>query len=111
MKRTVAAAALRWAAAKIAANRGEAPASGAGALVKLFVQPRRDWTKPGAPRVGWKRGELAEVALSRSADERDEEIGDCAYYVAQSGCAWALLLLPTRILDAAVKKFTRRAGK
>lgn len=111
MKKTTSVAALRGAAMKISDNRGEHTVSGAGALAKLFIQPKRDWAREGAPRTGWKRGELFEVATAETQQQREEELGDCAYYVAQSGCWPALLMLPVRILDAAVKKFTRRAFK
>lgn len=100
---------LRAAARQIAANRGEPPASGWRALAKIFIQPKRDWKRPGAPRVGWKRGEIFEVLSARSAAARAEEIGDCAYYIAQSALWPVLSLLPLAILDGAVRKFARRA--
>lgn len=102
------------AAVKIAQRRGEKPATPSVALRKLFVQERRDWSRPGAPRVGWKRGELFEFLAARTPEERVEEWGDVGYYVAQTwGWLWALyaLVTPEEIVARAVKKFTRRAGK
>jgi len=69
--------ALRQAAARIAANRGQAPASSWTALRKLFIQERRDWSQPNAPRVGWKRGELFEMVRALLGDGNvAEEWGD-----------------------------------
>lgn len=104
---------LRAAAVRIAARRGERPATPIKALRKLIVAERRDWSKPGAPRMGWKPGELWEVALALfGKGDLEEELGDVGYYVAQSwGALWLLYaaLTPRRILDRAVEKFTRRA--
>ena len=47
---------LRLAARKIAANRNEPPASPLAALRKIFIQERRDWSRPGAPRIGGNIG-------------------------------------------------------
>ncbi len=51
---------LQVCARRIAEHRGHTPATPWTALRKLFLQERRDWSQPGAPRVGWKCGELAE---------------------------------------------------
>jgi NTP pyrophosphatase (non-canonical NTP hydrolase) len=104
---------LQSAARQIAANRNEQPATPLVALRKLFIQERRNWTQPGAPRTGWKRGELFEVAeaMLTGGDWRSE-IGDCAYYLAQT---WRWLwwiyaaITPGHIINAAVEKFKRRA--
>ena len=106
---------LRAAAAQIAANRGEQPAGPFVALRKLVMEERRDWKQPGAPRIGWKRGELFEVLealLQLDLAAALQEWGDCGYYIAQSfGVLWALytLVTPTTIIAAAVEKFERRA--
>jgi len=106
---------LRAAAAQIAANRGEQSVGPFVALRKLFVEERRDWKQPGAPCVGWKRGELFEVfevLLKCDFNDTRKELGDCGYYVAQSfGAIWALyaLVVPTSVISAAVEKFERRA--
>ena len=85
------------------------------AFRKLFVAERRDWTKPSAPRVGWKRGELAEVFLALlGGGNFREEWGDIGYYLAQSyDWAWLLysLVTPKSIIAAAVSKFEQRAAK
>ena len=104
---------LQSAAVHIAANRSEQPATLLVALRKLFIQERRDWSKLGAPRIGWKRGELFEVteAILTGGDWR-EELGDCGYYLAQT---WHWLwwmyaaVTPHHITSSAVKKFERRA--
>jgi len=76
---------LQVCARRIAENRGHAPATPWTALRKLFLQERRDWSQPGAPRVGWKRGELAEVAAALVGHgDIAEEWGDVGYYAAQS---------------------------
>ena len=51
---------LQSAAHRISANRNEQPVSAFVALRKWCAQERRDWKQPGAPRIGWKRGELIE---------------------------------------------------
>ena len=76
---------LRSAAKRIAASKHELPATPLTALRKLFIiQERRDWLQSPAPRIGWKRGELAEVLTARSRAELAEEWGDCGYYIAQT---------------------------
>ena len=103
---------LRAAAARIAANRNEQPAPALIALRKLFVQERRDWKRPGAPRIGWKRGELIECLRSRSVAELREEWGDVGYYAAQSfSVVWWLycLVTPHSIIMSAVEKMEKRA--
>jgi hypothetical protein len=105
---------LRLAAARIAATRNEPPASPLAALRKIFIQERRDWSRPGAPRIGWKRGELIEVLQARSIAELREEWGDVGYYAAQSWRAvWLLyrIVTPRSIIEAACAKFERRAAK
>ncbi len=76
---------LRASAVNVAAARGEKPVSPVQAFLKIFVQPRRDWKRAGAPRVGWKRGEIVEWVQARTPAERAEEWGDVGYYAAQSG--------------------------
>ena len=106
---------LRRAAHRIAALRGQPPAPPWVALRKLVIQERRDWTRPDAPRVGWKRGELVEWAAAlfrRDFSAAEEEWGDIGYYVAQVGAvAWSVyrLVTPGRIIQRAVAKFERRA--
>lgn len=105
---------LRSAAAQIAGNTNAVPSTPRVALRKLFVQERRDRSRPNAPVVGWKRGELAEVLLARSRRELDEEWGDVGYYVSQTWVwAWRVyaLLTPDHIVAAAAEKFERRAEK
>ncbi len=106
---------LRRAARNIAARRGEAPASPGKALRKLVLQERRDWSRPGFPRIGWKRGEIFEVLLAAlGRGNLEEEWGDVGYYVAQSfTLCWVFyaIVTPRRILPAACEKFTRRAEK
>lgn len=102
------------AAHRIAARQGVRPSGPWTALRKLVVQERRDRTRPGSPVVGWKRGEIFEVLLARTPEERLEEIGDCGYYLAQSfSVLWRIyaLIVPTAVIAAAVEKFERRASK
>jgi len=106
---------LQMCARRIAEHRGHAPATPWTALRKLFLQERRDWSLPGAPRVGWKRGELAEVvaALVGHGDIA-EEWGDVGYYVAQTwGWLWRLyyVVTPDRIVAEAIEKFSARANE
>lgn len=101
--------ALRGSAYQIAANRGEGPASAWLALTKLFIQPKRNWQLPGAQRVGWKRGELVEVLQAKSVAEAQVELGDVAYYLAQTPLAFLLWLFPQPVLNSAVVKFQHRA--
>jgi len=104
---------LTTAAVRIAATRGDTPTPPAVAFRKLFFQERRDRARPGAPRVGWKRGELVEVIIA-PATERGEEWGDVGYYVAQTwGWLWAIYAAatPAHIIEAACAKFERRAEK
>ncbi len=106
---------LRRSAAAIAARTGQ-PYGPWTALRKLFFQERRDRTRPGHPRAGWKRGEIFEVlgaALRRDRDALVEEWGDMAYYLAQSlSFFWFIyaLVTPQSILERAARKFERRAG-
>ncbi len=102
------------AARAIAARRGDTPVGPWTALRKLVIQERRDRTRPGHLRVGWKRGEIFEVieALVRDRAHLGEEWGDLGYYIAQSfTLVWTVyaLVTPSRVLDAAVRKFERRA--
>ena len=102
------------AAVRISSSRGENPAGKFEAFSKIIIQPRRDWKRAGAPRVGWKRGELVEVFQARSAEERAEEWGDVGYYAAQAGgLIWWLyaLFTPLQIIERAAEKFERRALK
>lgn len=104
---------LRAAALEIAKNKGEAPASPLKAIRKLFIQERRDWSRPGAPRIGWKRGELFEVIEAVvNRDDWRGEWGDVGYYVAQSlKWIWWMYetITPREIIEHAVKKFEKRA--
>ena len=106
---------LQVCARRIAENRGHAPATPWTALRKLFLQERRDWSRPGAPRVGWKRGELAEaVAALAGRGDIAEEWGDVGYYVAQTwDWLWRLYyaVTPDRIVAEAIRKFTDRANE
>lgn len=106
---------LRASAWRIAQQRGRAPAGPWTALRKLFVQERRAWGTPGAPRVGWKRGELIEVAAALVGHGNfAEEWGDVGYYVAQTwGWLWRLYyaVTPDRIVAEAIRKFTDRANE
>lgn len=103
---------LRAAARSIAANRNESSVTPAQAFRKLFLQERRDWKQAGAPRIGWKRGELIEVLVARSDRERADEWGDVGYYVAQTWCwLWFLyaVVTPRNIIESACEKMERRA--
>ena len=106
---------LQVCARRIAENRGHAPATPWMALRKLFLQERRDWSQPGAPRIGWKRGELAEVvAALMGHGDIAEEWGDVGYYVAQTwDWLWRLYyaVTPDRIVAEAIRKFTDRANE
>jgi len=101
---------LQHAAARIAANQRRPPTGPWTALRKLIIQERRDWSRSGAPRIGWKRGELVEFILVPSG----EEWGDVGYYVAQ---AWSWLwwlyaaITPEQIVTRAVEKFAARASR
>lgn len=104
---------LRLAARQIAANRNEKPSSPFTAFRKLFIQERRDWNSAGAPRTGWKHGELFEVLQAIFAnDDVGEEWGDVGYYIAQT---WTWLwwiyafITPKSVIGAAVAKFQARA--
>ena len=103
------------AAAKIAANRDQVPVSKTMAARKLFVSEKRDWSKPEAPRIGWKRGELVEVALALFGQgDLSEEWGDVAYYAAQSwDWLWYAysIVTPKQIIAHAADKMERRANK
>lgn len=104
---------LRAASARIAANRHEQSASPLVAFRKLFIQERRDWKRLGAPRIGWKRGELIECLQARSLADLREEWGDVGYYAAQSWrVVWWMYraVTPRSIIDSACAKFERRAG-
>ena len=100
---------LRGCAYRIAANRNEKPSSAMTAFSKLFIQPKRDWKRDGAPRIGWKRGELVEVIQAKTRSEAMSELGDVAYYLAQTPLAVTLLLFPREVLKGAVIKFQARA--
>ena len=104
---------LQQAAVTIASNRGERACSKWVAFSKLFIQPRRNWSEPGAPRVGWKRGELFEVLMARDYLERCEELGDVGYYVAQT-CDWLwrlyVAIVDEEVIANACAKFERRAA-
>ncbi len=106
---------LQVCARRIAEHRGHAPATPWTALRKLFLQERRDWSQPGAPRVGWKRGELAEaVAALAGRGDIAEEWGDVGYYVAQTwGWLWRLYyaVTPDRVVADAIRKFANRADE
>jgi hypothetical protein len=118
---------LQHYAASIAAARDEPPAGPWFALSKLFIQPRRDWSKPSAPlmpgRFPYKRGELFEVAwelLCLRPQKAAQELRDCLYYGAQSfGVVWWTTLLAAVIaarltgypvLDGALQKYAARAA-
>lgn len=78
----------------------------------LCAQKRRDWLRAGAPRVGWKRGELIEMLMARTPSERAAEWGDVGYYIAQTWSPlWWLyaLVTPQEIIKRAVEKMERRA--
>ena len=105
---------LRESAAQIASNNNAAPSTPLTALRKLFVQEHRDWTRPGNPRIGWKRGEIFEVAEAAfTGGDWRSELGDVGYYVAQT---WPVLwwlyaaITPAAIIQRAVVKFQGRAG-
>jgi hypothetical protein len=103
---------LRAAARRIAANRGESPASPGMAFRKLFVQERRDWKAAGAPRIGWKRGEVIEVIQAIGSPDFSAEWGDVGYYAAQSWeWVWFLyaIVTPAKIIERACAKFEARA--
>jgi len=106
---------LQVCARRIAENRDHAPATPWTALRKLFLQERRDWSRPGAPRVGWKRGELFEVAAALVGHgDIAEEWGDVGYYVAQTwGWLWRLYyaVTPDRVVADAIRKFANRADE
>jgi len=109
---------LRSAAARIAANRGEQPAGPFKALRKLFVQEKRDWKRPDAPRIfpWWKPGELFEVLNELRHGDRAAALAECrdvAYYGASSfDRVWRIIekYVPAEIISAAVEKYERRAS-
>lgn len=106
---------MQKAARQIATNKGESPASPTKALRKLVFQECRDWSHPGAPRVGWKRGEVFEVveAAIVGSDWRSEW-GDVGYYAAQTWeWLWWLyrLVTPDSVIEQAVEKFEQRGRK
>jgi hypothetical protein len=105
---------LQTAAEKIAANRNECPAKPIRAFRKLLFQERRDWSRPGAPCVGWKRGELLELSMSLITDgDWRSEWGDVGYYIAQTwNWLWWLYrqITPVDVIERAVEKFEERAG-
>jgi len=103
---------LKKSAHVIAAIRGENPYSAWVAFRKIFIQEHRDRSKPNAPRVNWKRGELVEFLLARTAQERAEEWGDIGYYIAQTwDWLWWLYqaVTPEKIISQAADKFERRS--
>lgn len=96
----------------IAARHKQNPYSPWVAFRKIFIQEQRDWSKPDAPRINWKRGELVEFLLAHTAQERAEEWGDIGYYIAQtSNWLWWLYqtVTPERIIRQAADKFERRS--
>ncbi|MBD3260112.1 MAG: hypothetical protein GF334_00245 [Candidatus Altiarchaeales archaeon] len=100
------------AAWKIAIKRNGILITKPVALRKLFIQEKRDRSRPDAPVIGWKRGEIFEVILATNKQERLGEWGDMAYYLAQSyDWLWWLynLVTPQRIIDESVEKFEKRA--
>lgn len=102
------------AAQQIAKNNNVAPSTPWVSLRKIFIQERRDRSRPGNPIVGWKRGELAEILQASTPDERAQEWGDVGYYVAQTwGWLWFLYALITSesIIHSAALKFETRAEK
>jgi NTP pyrophosphatase (non-canonical NTP hydrolase) len=105
---------LQRAAVAIADRHDKPVSSPWQALRKLFVAPRYERRDGIAATVGWKRGELFELAeaVLTGGDWRSEW-GDVGYYVAQTwGWMWALyaLVTPARIIEGAVAKFEGRAG-
>jgi NTP pyrophosphatase (non-canonical NTP hydrolase) len=96
------------------ASRISKPYSKLTALRKLFIQEKRDWSKPDTPIMGFKRGELFEVANAILFNKNvAEEIGDCGYYLAQSyDFIWELYIkfVPVNIIQRACVKFEKRAN-
>jgi NTP pyrophosphatase (non-canonical NTP hydrolase) len=105
---------LQRAAVAIAARYDKPVSSPWQAARKLFVAPRYERRDGIAEPVGWKRGELFELAEAvLTGGNWREELGDVGYYVAQTwGWLWALYVLvtPADIISSAVVKFERRAG-
>jgi hypothetical protein len=96
-------------AALIAATRGEEPVRPLIAFRKIFIQEKRDRSLPGAPQVGWKRGEIFEFLMAPSA----EEWGDVGYYVSQTwGWLWKAYfeVTPDGVMQKACLKFLYRAS-
>ena len=107
---------LQLCARQIAANNDTQPVSKLTALRKIFVQERRDRSRPGNPRVGWKRGEIFEVIHAALFDREHlaEEWGDIGYHTAQSYDAlWKAykFVTPRRILHDACIKYVERARR
>ena len=103
---------LKKSAYVIATRHRENPYSPWVAFRKIFIQEHRDWSKPNAPRINWKRGELLEFLLARTSQERAEEWGDVGYYIAQtSDWLWCLYqaITPEKIVSQAADKFERRS--
>ena len=104
---------LRDCAREIAQQQRREPTSKFTAFRKLFLQERRDWSQPGAPRVGWKRGEFFEVLMAMFGHGNlREEWGDAGYYIAQTwNWLWRLYcaITPRRVIRAAVDKYIFRA--
>ena len=102
-------------ARQIAQNKNELPAKPVTALRKLFYQEKRDWSQPSGPQIGWKRGELFEVADAiLTHGNIASEWGDVGYYIAQTWqWLWELydFVTPQAIIDNAVAKFQNRAAK
>ena len=107
---------LRCAARQIAANNDTEPVSKLAALRKIFIQERRDRSRPGNPRVGWKRGEIFEVIHAALFDREHlaEEWGDIGYHTAQSYDAlWKAykFVTPCHILHDTCYKYVERARR
>lgn len=102
------------AAVAIAARYEKPVSSSWQALRKLFIARRYDRSDGPAQPVGWKRGELFEVAEAVLAGSNwREEWGDVGYYIAQTWrWLWWLYeaITPYAIIESAVEKFERRAN-
>lgn len=102
---------------KIAKNKEESPAGKLKSLSKLFVQEKRDWSQKPYPRIGWKWGELVELAeaiIKLDLTEVKKEWGDIGYYLAQSfGLLWWLyaIITPESIINQSIKKMDKRSKK
>ena len=113
MTRSPARSRLIQAATRIAAKHGKRPSRPRTALRKLFIQEARDRNAPGAPRIGWKRGEIIEWLQARTPQERREEWGDIGYYLAQTWeWLWRLYarVTPPAVIEQAIIKFEKRGN-